>query len=168
MQLGQHQARLVYTSAYDHLVTTGRVLGSDGRVSLYAHTSLARSVCEAAVRHNWLLDTSVDHETRLLRSAVALYSSELNRLKGVKEIPEGADHVAGKQREQLISACEADVIKLEGILASAGINSVLDRRRRKITTHLELSSGPRVPMQFETGPMMIKLLPESPSWYTIS
>jgi hypothetical protein len=48
---GQHQARLMLVNAYDHLVWMGRLLGSDGAMSLYAHTTLSRSVCEVAARY---------------------------------------------------------------------------------------------------------------------
>jgi hypothetical protein len=66
---GEQQARLMLVNAYDHLVSMGRLLGSDGAMSLYAHTSVSRSVCEAAVRHAWLLDprsatTSGSHAAR--------------------------------------------------------------------------------------------------------
>lgn len=75
--------------------------------------------------------------------------------------------MSGQQRLQLINECEAAVTKLEDILDSAGINRALDQRG-KATTHLELATGPKIPMRFETGPTMMKLLPQSPSWYTIS
>ncbi len=65
-------------NAYDHLVSMGRLLGSDGAMSLYARTTLSRSVCEAAVRHAWLLDPVrvavaavrrvATHSDRLVRS----------------------------------------------------------------------------------------------------
>jgi hypothetical protein len=44
-------ARLILVNAYDHVVSKGRLLGADGSMSLYAHTTLPRSVREAAVRH---------------------------------------------------------------------------------------------------------------------
>lgn len=59
---GQHQARLMLVNAYDHLVSMGRLLGNDGAMSLYAHTTLSRSVCEAAVRHAWLLAPGSLHQ----------------------------------------------------------------------------------------------------------
>jgi hypothetical protein len=37
MHLGQRQARLMCTNAYDHLVTMGRALGSDGEMPLALH-----------------------------------------------------------------------------------------------------------------------------------
>ena len=63
-------------NAYDHLVSMGRLLGSDGAMSLYAHTTLSRSVCEAAVRHAWLLDPSISYEQRITRSASLSKDSE--------------------------------------------------------------------------------------------
>jgi hypothetical protein len=67
-------------NAYDHLVSTGRLLGSDGAMSLYAHTTLSRNVCEAAVRHAWLLDVSIRSEERITRSASMLFANAGNRL----------------------------------------------------------------------------------------
>jgi hypothetical protein len=72
---GQQQARLTLVNAYDHLTSMGRLLGSDGAMSLYAHTTLSRSVCEAAVRHAWLLDASLSYEERITRSAAMLIAN---------------------------------------------------------------------------------------------
>ncbi len=65
---GQYQARLMLVNAYDHLASMGRLLGSDGAMSLYAHTTLSRSVCEAAVRHAWLLDPSITYSSSPARA----------------------------------------------------------------------------------------------------
>ncbi len=51
-----HQAVLIHINAYDHLLTLGRALGSDGAMTLFSHVSLSRVVCEAAVRFAWILD----------------------------------------------------------------------------------------------------------------
>lgn len=51
LAVGQQQARLMLVNAYGHLVSMGRLLGSDRAMSLFAHVTLSRSVCEAAVRH---------------------------------------------------------------------------------------------------------------------
>jgi hypothetical protein len=162
--LGQDQARLTYLNAYDHLVTLGRVLGEDGRVSLFAHTTLGRSVCEAAVRFAWLLDASAPYESRLLRSAVSLYNAALNRAKGAREIPETGHHISGL-RPQLIANCEQTVKQVEDTIDAAGITREFGRG----TKVARLSMGSTVePMNFETGPQMQKLLSDFPSLYTTS
>jgi hypothetical protein len=66
---------LIYASAYDHLVTLGRVLGGDGAMPLFSHASLSRVVCEAAVRFAWLMDPGISSEERIVRGAVALSNS---------------------------------------------------------------------------------------------
>lgn len=85
---GRQQAALMLVNAYDHLVSMGRLLGSDGAMSLYAHTTVSRSVCEAAVRHAWLLAPSISYEERITRSAAMLLANAENRLAGAREIPD--------------------------------------------------------------------------------
>jgi len=81
----QHQARLIYVNGHDHLTSMSRLLGSDGGMSLFAHVTLSRSVCEAAVRHSWLLDPSISYEERITRSAAMLSYNIGNRLKGARQ-----------------------------------------------------------------------------------
>jgi hypothetical protein len=69
-------------NAYDHLVSMGRLLGSDGAMSFYAHTTLSRSACEAAVRHAWLLDPSRNYANRPRRPALHNQTPRLNTAAG--------------------------------------------------------------------------------------
>ena len=62
--LAVHQAVLIYINAYDHMLTLGRALGGDGATTLFAHASLSRVVCEAAVRFAWILDSGISCEER--------------------------------------------------------------------------------------------------------
>lgn len=167
MGLGQHQARLMYANAYDHLVTMGRVLGSDGRMPLYAHTTLSRSVCEAAVRFSLLLDCSVSYETRVARSAAALYESVMYQLKGASEIPASGglpQHVI----RQLIDNSTTEMNGISKLIDSAGITRTLDSKGKKVVKLEMPTAGVSVPIGVQVGPLMAKLLPESPTWYNIS
>ena len=95
----------MFVNAYDHLVSMGRLLGSDGAMSLYAHTTLSRSVCEAAVRHAWLLDPSISYEQRITRSAAMLFANAENRLTGARQIP--ARNLGTSTVQRLIDNCAA-------------------------------------------------------------
>jgi hypothetical protein len=54
-----HGARLLHVGAYDHLASMARLLGSDGTMSLFAHSTMSRVICEAAVRLAWMIDSEV-------------------------------------------------------------------------------------------------------------
>jgi hypothetical protein len=82
---GHYQARLVFVNGHDHLTSMARLLGSDGAMTLYAHTTVSRSVSEAAVRHAWLLDPSISYEERITRRAAMLYCGVKNKLQGAKQ-----------------------------------------------------------------------------------
>lgn len=163
--LGQDASRLLHASNYDHLVSIGRLLGGDGAVSLYAHTTLSRSACEAAVRLEWLIEPDVTPAKRLLRAAAEAYDGQLAKLKGAKELPE-TGHSLTQQRTQIIGACEESVQRVVDVLDAAAIVRVLDRSGKKVA-RLELE-GESVPMKFETGPRMAKVMAEFPAWYTTS
>jgi hypothetical protein len=166
MHLGQRQARLMCTNAYDHLVTMGRALGSDGEMPLYAHTTLSRSVCDAAVRFTWLLDCSVSYETRAARSAATLYESAAHQLKGARALPVG--HLGSQVSQQLIDHSEAELNKVDQLIDAAGITRVLDRKGKKVVGLEIPRADVKVTIKPEIGPLMAKLLPESPTWYVIS
>ena len=163
---GQHQAELMLVNAYDHLVSLGRLLGSDGAMSLYAHTTLSRSVCEAAVRHAWLLDPSISYEERITRNAVMLVANAENRLAGAREIP--AHNLGAGTAQKLIDNCAAEYAQVRKLLDRAGMDVALDRAGRK-TARIELISPVvKVPVKLDIGPLMSSLLPDSPGWYRIS
>ena len=150
----------------DHLVSMGRLLGSDGAMSLYAHTTLSRSVCEAAVRHVWLLDPSISYEERITRSAAMLVANAENRLAGAKEIP--ARNLDPSTVQKLIDNCAAEYDQVRKLVDRAGMDLALDRAGRK-TARVELRSpAVKIPVKLDIGPLMTSLLPDSPGWYRIS
>jgi hypothetical protein len=163
---GQHEARLMFVNAYDHIVSMGRLLGSDGAMSLYAHTTLSRSVCEAAVRHAWLLDPSISYELRITRSAAALFANTENRLTGAREVP--ARELDAATVQALIDNCASEHDQVYKLIGRAGMDLTLDRSGKKVA-RVELRDSPvKVPIKLDIGPLMASLLPDSPSWYRIS
>ncbi len=159
---GIDQARLIYGNGYDHLVTLGRILGGDGQAALFAHTTLARSVAEAAVRIAWLLDPDTTYEQRLLRATAFVYDGALNRAKGFREIPEQG-HRLSSRRPAMLADAERTIRRLEKVIALAGIGIETNKTK---PVRLVLGSE-KVPMNFETGPLMRKLLPDFPALYTM-
>ncbi len=163
---GQQQARLILVNAYDHLVSMGRLLGSDGSISLYAPTTLSRSVCEAAVRHLWLLGASLSYEERITRSAAALIASAENRLKGAGDAPERS--MDAEITKMLADHCAAEYEQVRHLVDRAGMELVPDARGKK-TARVELrGSAVKAPVKVDIGPLMADLLPESPGWYLLS
>lgn len=164
--LTQHQAKLICVNAYDHLLTLARGLGSDGAMSLYAHSSLSRVVCEAAVRFAWILDPDVGSEERIIRGAVALLLSADERLRGVMSIP--AAYLDPRLRQIMIDNCTSERDSARQLIRDAGIRLVRSNDGRKIT-RLELDAPRvRVPVRLDITDLMGKLLPDSPAWYNIS
>ncbi|HEY6314800.1 MAG TPA: hypothetical protein VIY52_28915 [Streptosporangiaceae bacterium] len=127
-------------NAYDHLLSLGRLLGSDGAMSLYAHTTLSRSVCEAAVRHAWLLDPSISYEERITRSAAMLVANAETRLAGAREIP--AHNLGAGTVQKLIDNCAAEYDQVRKLIDRAVMDLALDRAGRK-TARIELISPRR-------------------------
>lgn len=165
MQHGLKQARLLHVAAFDHLVTLRRVLGEDGALPIYAHATLSRSACEAAVRLSWHLDATVDYEIRVARSAVALHDSALNQLKGAQHTPRT---LPTQLRSRLIENAQAEHDRVMKLIDSAGMARIPDARGKR-TAWIELSdSGTRIPVKLDIGPLMDQLLPDSPGWYNLS
>ena len=166
MAWGHYQARLTYVNAYDHLLSMARLLGSDGAMSLYAHTTMSRSVAEAAVRHAWLLDPSVNYDERITRYAAVAYYGAENRLKGARQslVREAAQPV----RELIIDRCSTDFDQVRSLIDQAGMNLGLDYKGKNVARIELRGSDVKVPIKFETGPLMEKLLEESPGWYLLS
>jgi hypothetical protein len=160
------QARLILVNAYDHLVSVGRLLGTDGPMSLYAHTTLSRTVCEAAVRHAWLLDASLSYDDRITRSTATLIANTENRLKGVRDAPE---RNMGAQRQQmLVDNCTAEDEQVRQLIGQAEMDLIPEARGRK-TARIELrGTAAKAPVKLDIGPLMAELLPESPSWDLLS
>lgn len=160
---GLDQARLIYGNGYDHLVTLGRILGGDGQAALFAHTTLARSVAEAAVRIAWLLDPDTTYEQRLLRATALVYDGALNRAKGFREIPEQG-HPLSNRRPALLADGEGTIRRLEKVIGRAGIG-IETTKSKPVRLVLD---GEKVPMNFETGPLMRGLLLDFPALYTMT
>lgn len=59
LRYGRHQAALIYANAWDHLISLARLIGGDGAMPVFSQASVARVVCEAAVRFAWLMDPDV-------------------------------------------------------------------------------------------------------------
>lgn len=165
LALGHYQARLTYVSAYDHLSSMARLLGSDGAMSLYAHTTLSRSVAEAAVRHAWLLDPSISYEQRITRYAAVTYYGAENKLKGAKQsLVRAPEHV----RDLLINKASVELDEVRALIDQAGMDFGLDRKGRDVARIKLRGSDVSTPIKFETGPLMEELLGESPGWYLLS
>jgi hypothetical protein len=135
-------------------------------MSLYAHTSLSRVVCEAAVRFAWILDPEIGSEERITRGAVALLVSADERLRGVRSIPVG--HFDPRLRQKLIDDCTEEQDSTRRLIAGSGMRLVRSGDGKKIT-RLELDAPKvRVPVQLDVTDLMTRLLPDSPTWYNIS
>ncbi len=122
LALGHYQARLTYVNAHDHLSSMARLLGSDGAMSLYAHTTLSRSVAEAAVRHAWLLDPSISYEQRITRYAAVTYYGAENKLKGARQSLVRAPQ---QVRESLINKASDEFDQVRTLINQEGWISVL-------------------------------------------
>jgi hypothetical protein len=129
---GQQQARLILANALDHLVTMERVLGGDGSVSLFSHTTLSRTVCEAAVRIAWLLDSSIPYEGRIARSAAGLFASAEARLKGAAALP--TDRLGQQVRDVLVARSEQTRDTINKRIDSAGLVRTLDRAGKNVAS----------------------------------
>jgi hypothetical protein len=165
LALGQQQARLMFINAYDHLVSMGRLLGSDGAMSLFAHVTLSRSVCEAAIRHAWLLDPAISYEERITRSAAVLFGNAENRLKGARESLANLDVRIAKP---IIDKCVAEYEEICRLIGRAGMDLARDRNGKKIARVELRETDVKVPIKLDIGPLVLGLLPESPGWYTMS
>lgn len=165
LTLTRRHARMMYVNAHDHLVSMGRLLGSDGAMSLFAHMTLSRSVCEAAVRHGWLLDPALSYEQRITRGAAVLIVNADNRLKGAKSSLAKLDSRVAKP---LIAKCIAEHEEVGRLIDRAGIQLVRSEKGPRIT-HVELRAPVvRVPTKLDVGPLMADQLPDSPGWYSVS
>lgn len=143
-------------------MSVGRLLGGDGTVSLYSHTSLSRDACEAAVRIHWLLDPAVDARQRAVRGAVSWYNGMLDQRRGAAALPAG--HPAcNPQATQRLNDQKDQYLQLA---TTAGMSMPLDSKGKNIAA-FELD-GVRTPVRFNVSERMATALPDVPSWYAIS
>lgn len=160
------QARLICTNAYDHLLTLGRALGSDGAMPLFAHSSLSRVVCEAAVRLAWLLDPEVRSEERIIRGAAALLTSTDEQLRGVKSIP--AERYDPEFYKVMVENCTDEHDNVNALIARAGLTTVMSKDGKRVS-RLELASpAVSVLVKLNVTEKMSDWLPDSPTWYNRS
>ncbi len=161
--LAVHQAVLIYVNAYDHMLTLGRALGCDGATTLFAHVSLSRVVCEAAVRFAWILDSGVGCEERIMRGAAALLVSADERLQGAKNIP--ARQFNPDLRQALIKNCTDERDSVRALIERAGVRLTWSKYGKGVA-RLELDSPEvSVPVKLDVTQLMTSLLPDSPGWY---
>ena len=161
----RHQAMLISANAYDHLLTLARVLGGDGAMPLFAHASLSRVICEAAVRFAWIMDPGIASEERIVRGAVALFISADERFKGVRRLPgERFDRLVLRQ---MIDSCTAERDAVQELITAAGLTFGYSQNG-KTKARIDLESPKvSVPLKINVAELMAELLPDSPSWYNI-
>jgi hypothetical protein len=163
--LTQQQAVLTYVNAYDHMLSLGRLLGTDGAMSLFSHQSVSRVACEAAVRFAWLIDPGISSAKRITRGAVALVNSAEERLRGVRRLPAG--HFPPGALEKMTENCSAERQTVRALLTGAGITF---GHGKKSTAESKLVIGSEnisVPLTISVGDLMAEYLPDSPSWYNV-
>jgi hypothetical protein len=163
--LTRHQAVLTYINAYDHMWSLGRLLGTDGAMSLFSHQSASRVACEAAVRFAWLMDPGIRSEERITRGAVALVNSAEERVKGVRRLT--ADRFPLGVLDTMIKNCTSERDTVRALITGAGI---VFGHSKKGTTETKLviaSANISVPLTIKAGDLMAELLLDSPSWYNV-
>jgi len=166
VHLMSRQARLICTNAYDHLLTLGRALGADGAMPLFAHSSLSRVVCEAAVRLAWLLDPAVCSEERIIRGAAALLTSTDEQIRGVKSIPAG--RYDPEFHKVMVDRCTEEHDDVSMMIAQAELTTVMSKDGKQVS-RLELASPTvSVPVNLSVTKMMSDWLPDCPTWYNRS
>lgn len=161
VNLTQHTARLLFTSFYDHLVSFGRLLGSDSMVSVFAHTTVSRAACEAAVRCAWLLDPQISSEERMVRSAVIIFNGSEDRVRGAKLT------LALTDRQDVVQNCVEDRVKCHDLIKSAGMRFERDRRGKETASISYPQARAKVPVKINVTDLMSQYLPGVPGWYLI-
>ncbi len=160
--LGQHQATLNHYNVFEHLTSMHRVLGGDGQMAALVPTSLSRVVCECAVRINWLLDTNITPEGRLVRSAASLYNSALYELKAANK-----KKASDPSKAATVAEAQNSLDQLDDLLDKAQVVRGLGGRGGNDVVRIEMpSAGVKAPLDLKMGPEMEARLPEVPEWYT--
>jgi hypothetical protein len=159
-----HGARLLHVGAYDHLASLARLLGSDGTMSLFAHSTMSRVICEAAIRLAWMIDSEVTHSERLSRGAASLYASVENRLKHAGR---ATTHLPAALRQHMLDTCRTDLDHLVTVIQAAGLALGRNDNGRVVRVE-DPATGGRTPINLNITDQMSRRLPESPGWYGIS
>lgn len=155
------QARLMFLNAFDHISSLRHLLGGGGEVSIFAHTTVSRAACEAAVRCAWLIDPSVSTLERLARSAVVIHNSVQDRTRGVRygptqELRDGFEATTTEERRAV-----------RALIAAAGMEIGLGRSGKDATVEYP-ASAVKVPIQVNVTELMDTYLPATPGWYGLS
>jgi hypothetical protein len=166
VHLMSRQARLICSNAYDHLLTLGRSLGTDGAMPLFAHSSLSRVVCEAAVRLAWLLDPAAGSEERIIRGAASLLTSTDEQLRGVRSIP--ADRYHPDIYNAMIDSCAGEHDNVNTLITQAGLAKVMSKDGKQVSRLALDSPAVSVPVKLNVTEKMSDWLPDSPTWYNLS
>jgi hypothetical protein len=162
-KMGLQQARLQVAFVYDCLVSISRLLSGDDRgVSLYAHTSLSRNACEAAVRVHWHMDPGIGVQERIVRSAVAWHCAMQDQRRGFAALERAGDPVATPERLAALNDQHRQFLDLTQI---AGIAPQMNRTGTAISAFT--LDTVRVPVKFNVSEAMAIALPKIPSWYAI-
>ena len=165
LRYARHQASLIYVNAWDHLITLARIPGGDGAMPLFSQASVARVVCEAAVRFAWLMDPDISSAKRLVRGAVALHFSAEERSKGVRAL--SAERFDPRIYEQMLDSCSQERDSIGKLIDGAGM-AFGSSRKGSAKIRLELQSPKvAVPLKINITELMAELLADSPSWYNI-
>jgi hypothetical protein len=164
LALAHYHARMIFVNGHDHLSSMARLLGSDGAMSLFSHTTLSRSVCEAAVRLSWLMDPEISYEERITRSAAVTYYGAKSKLKGAKQ---GLTRVPDEVRQTIVDRCEGDFNQISELIGQAGMDFGRDRNGKIFRIELN-DSEVKALLDPKTGPLMEELLADSPGWYSLS
>lgn len=95
-----------------------------------------------------------------------MHDSALNQLKGAREIPEG--HVPINLLSRMTENSTAEHDRVMKLIDSAGLIRVQDARGRRTAWIESPATGHKLPVKLDIGPLMGKLLPDSPGWYNLS
>ena len=162
-----HQAQLIFANAFDHMTSLGRLLGGDGAMPIYSHSSEARVACEAAVRFAWLLDPTIASEERIVRGAVGLLVSADEQLRSLKHIMP-TTRVPRAQLDQMLKYCTGERSHVEQMIKDAGIDIVPSKNQKTAARLTINTSAVSVPLRFDVSENMSALLPDVPSFYSLS
>lgn len=166
VHLMSRQARLILANAYDHLLTLGRSLGTDGAMSLFAHSSLSRVVCEAAIRLAWLLDPTTVSEERIIRGVALLLTSTDEQLRGARSIP--ANRYNPDFYNTMIDSCTEEHESVNTLIFQAGLGKVMSKDGKRVIRLTLDSPAVSVAINLNVTEKMSDWLPDSPSWYNRS
>ncbi|NJP27202.1 hypothetical protein FLW53_23975 [Microbispora sp. SCL1-1] len=159
-QIGHHAAELAIANMLDHLHALRRTVDRD-EVPLFAHTSVMRTVVEAAAIACRWYDPSASTVVRLLRAAVGhRYDAEQDK-KGCDALPDHLPYTAQARQEARNRFDDA-----RKLIAEAGITEGLGRDGKTVA-HLVWHDGTKIPTKIEWSGEVATLFPDLPNIYQI-